>query len=105
MFVRVVEVKTKPGKAREVCSTLHEKVLSTLKAQAGFVDEIVLVSDQEGILALSFWNTKQDAERYSREDYSKVSEVIQHLVHSKPKVHAFDLETSTCHKIAQGKAA
>ena len=105
MFVRVVEVKTKPGKAREVCSTLHEKILSTLKAQAGFVDEIVLVSDQEGVLALSFWNTKQDAERYRREDYSKVSEVIQHLVHSKPKVHAFDLETSTCHKIAQGKAA
>ena len=105
MFVRVVEVKTKPGKAREVCTTLHEKVLSTLKAQAGFVDEIVHVSDQEGILALSFWNTKQDAERYSREDYSKVSEVIQHLVHSRPKVHAFDLETSTCHKIAQGKAA
>ena len=105
MFVRVVEVKTKPGKAREVCSTLHEKVLSTLKAQAGFVDEIVLVSDQEGILALSFWNTKEDAERYSHEDYSKISEVIQHLVHSKPKVHAFDLETSTCHKIAQGKAA
>ena len=105
MFVRVVEVKTKPGKAKEVCSTLHEKVLSTLKAQTGFVDEIVLVSDQEGILALSFWNTKEDAERYSHEDYSKVSEVIQHLVHSKPKVHAFDLETSTCHKIAKGKAA
>jgi heme-degrading monooxygenase HmoA len=105
MFVRVVEVKTKPGKAREVCSTLHEKVLSTLKAQAGFVDEIVLVSDPEGILALSFWNTKEDAEQYSREDYSKVSEVIQHLVHSKPKVHAFDVETSTCHRIAKGKAA
>jgi heme-degrading monooxygenase HmoA len=105
MFVRVVEVKTKPGKAREVCSTLHEKVLSTLKAQAGFVDEIVLVSDPEGILALSFWNTKEDAEQYSREDYSKVSEVIQHLVHSKPKVHAFDVETSTCHRIAKGKGA
>jgi heme-degrading monooxygenase HmoA len=105
MFVRVVEVKTKPGKAREVCGTLHEKVLSTLKAQAGFVDEIVLVSDPEGILALSFWNTKEDAQRYSHEDYAKVSEVIQHLVHSKPKVHAFDVETSTCHRIAKGKAA
>ena len=61
MFVRVVEVKTKPGKAREVCGTLHEKVLSMLKAQTGFVDEIVLVSDAEGILALSFWKTKEDA--------------------------------------------
>ncbi len=105
MFVRVVEVKTKPGQAKKVCSMLHEKILSTLKAQAGFIDEIVLVSDQEGILALSFWKTKEDAEQYKREDYSKVSEAIQHLVHSKPKVHAFDLETSTCHKIARNQAA
>ncbi len=105
MLVRVVEVKTKPGKAKEVCSTLHEKVLSTLKAQAGLVDEIVLVSDAEGILALSFWKTKEDAERYSHEDYAKVNNMIQHLVHSKPKVHAFDVETSTCHKITKGKAA
>jgi len=105
MFVRVVEVKTKPGKAREVCGTLHEKVLSMLKAQTGFVDEIVLVSDAEGILALSFWKTKKDAEEYSHEDYAKVNELIQHLVHSKPKVHAFDVETSTCHKIAKGAVA
>jgi heme-degrading monooxygenase HmoA len=105
MFVRLVEVKTKPGKAKEVCSTLHDKVLSTLKAQSGFVDEIVLVSDADGIRALSFWKTKEDSERYSREDYAKVSDLIQHLVHSKPNVRAFDVETSTCHKIAKGRAA
>ena len=105
MFVRVVEVKTKPGKAREACGKLHNEVLSTLKAQPGFVDEVVLVSDAEGILALSFWKTREDAERYSHEDYAKVSELIQHLVHSKPKVHAFDVETSTCHKITKGIAA
>jgi hypothetical protein len=105
MFVRVVEVKTKPGKAKEVCGTLHEKILSTLKAKTGFVDEIVLVSDADGILALSFWKTKEDAERYSREEYTKVSDLIQHLVHSKPTVHAFDVETSTCHKISKGVAA
>ena len=105
MFVRLVEVKTKPGKAREVCSKLHTEVLSTLKAQPGFVDEVVLVSDAEGILALSFWKSKEDAERYRQEDYSKVAEMIQHLVHSKPKVHAFDVETSTCHNIVNGKVA
>ena len=105
MFVRVVEVKTKPGKAKEVCGMLHDKVLSTLKAQAGFVDEVVLVSETEGILAQSFWKTKEDAERYRHEDYAKVSDMIQHLVHSKPKVHAFDVETSTCHNIVKGKSA
>ena len=105
MFVRVVEVKTKPGKAREACGTLHEKILSTLKAQPGFVDEVVLVSDAEGILAMSFWKTKEDAERYSHQDYGKVSDLIQHLVHSKPRIHAYNVETSTCHKISKGQAA
>jgi heme-degrading monooxygenase HmoA len=105
MFVRVVEVKTKPGKAREVCGKLHNEVLSTLKAQPGFVDEVVLASDSEGILALSFWKTREDAERYRHEDFNKVSELIQHLVHSRPKVHAFDVETSTFHKIVRGQAA
>jgi hypothetical protein len=63
------------------------------------------IVDVEGILAQSFWKTKEDAERYRREDYAKISEMIQHLVHNKPKVHAFDVETSTCHKTANGQSA
>ncbi|HET7185960.1 MAG TPA: antibiotic biosynthesis monooxygenase [Terriglobales bacterium] len=105
MFTRVVEIKTKPGKAREVCQTVHGKILSTLKAQPGFVDEMVLVSDSEGILAMSIWKTREDADRYSREHYAEVNELIRHLVHSAPKVHTFDVETSTFHKIAKGIAA
>jgi len=43
------------------------------------VDEIVLVSDAEGILALSFWKTREDAERCSHDDYANVSDIIQHF--------------------------
>jgi len=106
MYTRVVEVRTKPGKAKELCHTIHERVLSMLKAQPGFVDEIVLISDTDAdrVLALSFWNTKEDAERHSHEQYSKISEMIQHEVHSAPKVHMYTVETSTAHKLAKGKA-
>ena len=47
MYTRLVEVKTKPGKAREVAKTIEDKALPILKKQQGFVDEIVLVSDTE----------------------------------------------------------
>jgi len=106
MFTRVVEVRTKPGKAKELCHTIHERVLSALKAQPGFVDEIVLISDTEAerVLALSFWKTKEDAERHSHEQYSQIKEIIQHEVHSAPKVHMYFVETSTAHKLAKGKA-
>ncbi len=105
MFTRVVEVKTKPGKARQVCDTLHDKILSTLKAQPGFVDELVLISEGQGILALSFWKTKEAADRYSRDHYAEVDNLIKDLVHAAPAVHTYDVETSTFYKIAKGKAA
>ena len=104
MFARVVEIKTKTGKAKEVADTVHEKVLSVLKQQPGFVDELVLVSEKEGILALSLWKTREDADRYNRSHYGEVHKLIQHLIHAEMKVHTYDIETSTMHGIARGAA-
>ncbi len=66
MFTRTVEVTPKSGKARELANTINDKVLPILKKQKGFVDETVLVSDKEDnrVLSLSFWNSKEDAEKY-----------------------------------------
>jgi len=65
MFTRVVEVTTKPGKARELSHTITDKALTILKNQPGFVDEVVLISNEnpDHILALSFWKTREDAEK------------------------------------------
>jgi hypothetical protein len=107
MFTRVVEVTCKPGKARDVSRTIHDKVISILKNQPGFVDEFVLIDDQnsDSILALSFWQSKGDADRYHREQFPRVTELIQNLVEGQPLVRTFNVEQSTVHKIAAGKAA
>jgi heme-degrading monooxygenase HmoA len=107
MFTRVVEVSTKPGKSHEVASTINEKALPILRQQAGFLDETILTSDVEPnrVLALSFWKTKEDAERYQREQYAKVKEILSNLIESPPAVRTFNVHTSTPHKIAAGKAA
>jgi heme-degrading monooxygenase HmoA len=74
MYTRVVEINCKPGKSRELTDTINEKVVPILKKQRGFVDETVLVSDTEStrVLGLSFWNSKEDAERYHQEQYPKI---------------------------------
>jgi heme-degrading monooxygenase HmoA len=107
MFTRVVEIKTKPGKAKELCHAIHQKMLAMFKAQPGFVDEIVLISetDADHVLALSFWKTKTDAERYTRAHYADVRKLIRHQVHTAPRVRTFSVETSIAHRIARGKAA
>lgn len=107
MFTRVVEMTTKTGKARELSRTINEKVIQLLENLPGFVDEIVLISNQnpQRVLALSFWQSKEDAEKYHREVYPKVTEILRAQIEGLPKVETFDVEHSTAHNIAAGKAA
>ncbi len=107
MFTRVVEITTKPGKARELCSTVNEKVLPILKKQPGFVDEITLVSESEPdtVLAISFWKTQQDAENYQREQFAKVNDIVRPTLESEPDIRTFEVDTATNYKITRGKAA
>jgi heme-degrading monooxygenase HmoA len=81
MFSRVVAVNTKEGKARQLAKTIQEQILPILQSQPGFVDEIVLISDTDPdqILALSFWESQQDAERYTHEQYPRINDLISHL--------------------------
>ena len=107
MYTRVVEITCKSGKGNELTNTIQEKALPILKKQTGFVDEIVLTSDMNPnlVLGISFWNTKEDAERYHREQYPKVSELLLPLTESAPVVRTFNLQSSTAHKIVATKAA
>ncbi len=107
MFTRIVELISESGKAKELANTINEKVLPILKKQRGFVDETVLISDTEPtrVLGLSFWNSKEDAERYHQEQYPKIHEMLKHLLETEPNIRTFDVHTSTTHRIVAGKAA
>ena len=107
MYTRVVELATKPGKAHELSEAINEKVLPILKKQTGFVDETVLVSEPEPdrVLAISFWNKKEDAERYQEEQYPAIHDMIRHLLEAEPVVRTFNVKSSTTHRVAGGKAA
>ena len=105
MITRVVEIKTKAGKAKDLCRKLHEDVLHILKAHPGFIDEIVLIADhdKDRVLAMSFWKSKADAEDFHRKHFGYIAETIEHLSHTRPAVHIYDVETSTVHHVAKGK--
>jgi quinol monooxygenase YgiN len=107
MFTRTVELTTKPGKARDLTTLINDKVLSILNKQTGFADEALLVSDTDPnrVLAISFWNSKEDAERYQREQYPAIQQMIRHLLDAEPVVRTFNVDSSTTHKIGAERAA
>ena len=73
MYTSVVDLTTKQGKARELTQAVNDKVRPLLEKQTGFVDVTVIVSDTEPnrVLALSFWNTREDVRRYERESSTR----------------------------------
>lgn len=107
MFARIVEVTFKTGKAKEFTNRLNNEIVPTLRKQPGFVDEISLVSEQQpdqGV-SISFWNAKQDAERYNREQFPRIVESIRSLLETEPEVRTFNVSASTVSKIVAAKAA
>jgi heme-degrading monooxygenase HmoA len=107
MFTRIVEITSKAGKARELSRVVSDRVLTILKNQPGFMDEITLISDENPnrIFAISFWKSKEHAENYQREQYSNVLQTINNIVEGTPRVSTFEVEHSTVHNIAAGRAA
>jgi quinol monooxygenase YgiN len=107
MFTRIVEVTSKAGKARDLTRTVSEKVLTILKNQPGFMDEITLISNEDPnrILAISFWKSKEHADAYQRDQFNRVTDTISNLIEGIPQVRTFEVQTSTVHNIAADKAA
>lgn len=107
MFTRIVRLSCKPGQAKQVCSSINDKVLPIMERQQGFLDEILLVSntDPNHVLSQSFWNSRKDAERYDRDEFPKIREMMRDLLAGTPVVETYDVDTSTPHRITSGKAA
>jgi heme-degrading monooxygenase HmoA len=107
MFTRFVECHVKPDKRDDFTQKLRNDVLPILQKQPGFVDLIGLISekDPERIVSVSFWNSKQDAERYHREHYGRIAEMLKPSLKRDPVVDTFSVDTWTAQRIAGGKAA
>lgn len=107
MFTRVVELNGKPGKSDELTKTFNDQILPILQKQRGFQDEIVLLSDTDPdrALGISFWDTKEDAELYHREQFPKIQDAIRHLLNGEPVVRTFNVLSYVGKKIGARKAA
>lgn len=107
MFARLVEAPAKAGRRNEILDILENEVRPLLEKQHGFVDHVVLAGDTDTDLGvvLTFWTTKQDAERFwSSTEFRAILDRITPLQENMT-VRTFNVATSTFHKIAAGKAA
>jgi len=98
-------MKLKGNSVPEFTRTLENEVIPMLRKQKGFRDEITLVAPElNEVVAISFWDRKEDAESYNREKYPEILKTLSKVVEGTPRVESFEVANSTSHQIA-AKAA
>jgi heme-degrading monooxygenase HmoA len=101
MYARNVTMHLKPNTAPEFTRTLEVDVLPLLRKQTGFKDEITFVAESgDEVLAISLWESKENAEAYGRNTYPAVLQTLAKVVEGTPEVDAYQVSNSTFHKIA-----
>ena len=106
MFTRHVIMELKPNATTEFTNVVESKILPLLRKQKGFRDEMTFVApDRSEAIAISFWDTKEEADAYNATGYSEVLKDLTGLVEGTPRVGTAEVVTSTFQKLAAAKTA
>jgi hypothetical protein len=108
MFARILEFEVKLEKKEEFVKTVKNEILPILKKQIGFLEVLPLFPDkirEEKVLNISLWATRPDAERYEREVYPKVQEILRPYLITPVTVKPYTVETTLCEHFVEALAA
>jgi heme-degrading monooxygenase HmoA len=101
MYARHVSMNLKPNQRQELTQTFDRDILPLLQRQKGFTDEITFVSpDSKQLIAISLWESKENADSYSRETYPQVLKFLARLVEGTPEVRGYEVAVSTLQRTA-----
>jgi hypothetical protein len=103
MFARIVEFIPKLEKKEEFVKVVRNEVLPILKKQPGFMELLPFFPENknEKVIAVTLWTEKRNAERYEREVYPKVEEILKPYLTTPITYKLYNVETTLCEHFVQ----
>jgi quinol monooxygenase YgiN len=107
MFARILEFIPKMEKRDELIKVVRNEILPILKKQTGFVDFLPFTPElkHEKVVTVSLWTEKMHFERYEREWFPKVENILRPYLTSPIVYKTFTLETTLCEHFEKVMAA
>jgi hypothetical protein len=101
MYARSVALHLKPNTLADFTQTFDTHILPILRKQKGFQNEITFaMAGGVDVVAISLWDTKENAEAYSVSGYPEVLKSLDKVLEGTPKVRVSDVISSTLQKNA-----
>jgi len=107
MFARIVEFVPKLERKDELVKAMREAVLPILKRQIGFLEILPLFPEMknEKMISITLWTEKKDAERYEREVFPRVEEILRPYLTTPITWKHYVVETTLCQHFVETLAA
>lgn len=108
MFARVLQFEVKPDVKKEFIKVIKNKVLPILREQPGFLEILPFFPEklpEKTAFNISLWTTPDNAERYARETYPTVLEIVKPFLATPVTVKFLTLETTLCERFVDSLAA
>jgi quinol monooxygenase YgiN len=108
MFARILTCEVKLEKKEELVKVVKNEILPILKKQTGFLEVLPFFPEkmkEEKVVAISLWATKADAERYEREFYTEVLNLLKPYLTATVHVTHYTLETTICRHFVEALVA
>ena|ERR1041385_2296122 len=98
MFARVVEFIPKCEMQAQLTKVVRNEVLPILKKQPGFIEILPFIPDfePEKNFTVTLWAEKRDADRYEREVFPRIAEILKPFLATAISIKHYTLETSVC---------
>jgi len=96
----------KPDRAGDFIQKMEKEIIPLLRLQHGFLDEITLISQSgKEVYAYSFWENSADAERYDKNVFAQVTNLLAGIIDGTLRIHTYMVANSTFHKMAAAIAS
>jgi quinol monooxygenase YgiN len=109
MYTRFLQFEIKPEMKNEFLSFTKKQIIPILTKQPGFVEFLPFFPEQKNdhkVFSFTLWNKKTDAERYERDWYPKIAEMLKPYIVGTPVVRFYHLEdTLLCKEFAHSTVA
>jgi quinol monooxygenase YgiN len=107
MFARILEFTPKLEKKEEFIKTIKNEVLPILKKQNGFLEFLPFFPEMknEKMVTITLWMARKDVERYEREWFPKVEEIVRPYLQTPIVNRVYQVETTLCQHFVETLAA
>ena len=103
MFARILEITPKFEMKQELIQTVRQEILPILKKQPGFLEILPFVPENinEKVIAITLWTEKYEAEKYAKEVFPKVEQILKPYLKAPVAFKTYKVETSVCENLLE----